>query len=335
MAGMRSGDNLDKWRNYFRACNSDIFDILENGIKVAALDFPQEFKSKRDRIAEILHSSNSPKSVELRVEAAEKKVKEVKSESFCGGNKDREVESGSDDRKAEASVNKVENSIWYKDAEALTAEIEEEAQTFNEVLQIKKILENNENEAGSLVLDSLERLVSMPLTLEIMQATEIGKPVNALRKHASTDHIRKIAGTLVNLWKGMLDDWMRAVKDLTGGIEGGAPDSVNPSVVDDEEAGLPSPPLDDLSCLIDYDTSIGFYNMAWTMRNYLSRSKKQYQNDSSYPSWDLGDLQNQAGSLVSDSLKRLVSMPLTMKIMQATEIGKAVNGLRKHASTDI
>lgn len=166
---MSSRNNLDKWRNYFRNCNSNIFDIIENGIKVAALDSPQEFKSKRDRIAEILYTSNFSNLLkcvecdkeELCTQAAEKKVEEV-----SGGRKDGTDDIGGDDLKApekkktnhpsaEASVNSVENIVSYKDAEALTAKIDEEAHTFGQVLKIKKILENHKNEVSLIHLFSI------------------------------------------------------------------------------------------------------------------------------------------------------------------------------------
>lgn len=44
---------------------------------------------------------------------------------------------------------------------------------------------------------------------------------------------------------------------LIGGAEGGTPESVNPSVVDEEE-GLPSPPLDDLTFFATQPTSMEF-----------------------------------------------------------------------------
>ncbi|MCD7471555.1 putative mediator of RNA polymerase II transcription subunit 26a [Datura stramonium] len=45
---------LNKWREYFRSANSDIFDIIEYAVMVAAVDHPKEFQLKRDRIAELL-----------------------------------------------------------------------------------------------------------------------------------------------------------------------------------------------------------------------------------------------------------------------------------------
>lgn len=144
MAASEPGNNLDKWRNYFRNCSgSDIFDIVEHGIMVAATDCPQEFKLRRDRIAEVLFSSKLTMCigcdrVELSVPSEVRKVDE--------GSKGSKVDSVSDDRNGGMNANKIESNSSYRDAEALTDEIEEEAQIFGEVLRIKEILENSKDE---------------------------------------------------------------------------------------------------------------------------------------------------------------------------------------------
>lgn len=255
MAGFEPGNNLDKWRNYFKTCGgSDIFDIIEHGIMVAATDCPQEFKLRRDRIAEVLFSSNLTKCagcdrVELRVPSEVKKVDE--------GSKGSKVGSISDYRKGGMNVNKIESNFSYRDAEALTDEIEEEAQNYGEVLRIKEILENSKDEATSLIFESLQRLELMPLSVEILKATEIGKAVNALRKHASKD-IRNLSKTLIEVWKVMVDEWVAATAAIAGGLEGGTPESMNPSVVDEEEERLPTPPFDDLAFFATHNSSLEF-----------------------------------------------------------------------------
>lgn len=144
MAAFEPGNNLDKWRNYFRSCSSsDIFDIIEHGIMVAASDYPQEFKSRRDQIAETLFSSKLMKCigcdhVELSVASEDRKVDE--------GSKESKVDSVSNDQNGEMNVNKVESNFSYRDAEALTDEIEEESQIFGEVLRIKEIVKNSKDE---------------------------------------------------------------------------------------------------------------------------------------------------------------------------------------------
>lgn len=171
-----SSRTLDKWRDYFLTSDSDIFDIIEGAIKVAAVDCPKEFKSRRDRIAELLFSCKVTKcfgcdKVELAVPndggddeehidkcktelvrhtevEAVRSTKESKVNSFGD-----EEDSDHGDEDVEINVNNHESNYSYREAEALddeiealTDEIEEESQMFGEVLRIKEILENGEDE---------------------------------------------------------------------------------------------------------------------------------------------------------------------------------------------
>ncbi|KAL0803721.1 hypothetical protein Bca101_096211 [Brassica carinata] len=46
----------DTWRDYFRRGDSDIFGIIEHAIMVADTDSPEELRSRRDTIVELLFS---------------------------------------------------------------------------------------------------------------------------------------------------------------------------------------------------------------------------------------------------------------------------------------
>ncbi|KAI3472384.1 hypothetical protein Pfo_029145 [Paulownia fortunei] len=248
--------SLDKWRDYFRGVNSDIFNIIEHAIMVAASDCPYDFKLKRDRIAEVLFTCKVTKCfgcdrIELAVPNADGLEKgdddKYKSGIEAGGSKDTKeskVNGSRDDddhrEVMEMNVNQVRDDS-SGDAEALTDEIEEESQFFEEVLRIKEIIDNSEEESDELLFDSLRRLQLMPLSVEILKATEIGKAVNALRKHGSKE-IRNLVRTLIENWKIMVDEWVNATSAIAGAEV--TTESVKTSVVEEEE-GLPSPPLDE------------------------------------------------------------------------------------------
>ncbi|XP_027330855.1 probable mediator of RNA polymerase II transcription subunit 26b [Abrus precatorius] len=261
MMTMNKG-SLDYWRNYFRASNSDIFDIIGHAIMVAASDCPKEFRLRRDGIAERLFSCRLSRClgcdrVELSVSMDDEDGDDeggsgggggrksdfdgdgAEFEFEAGASKESKVNSSRDDH-GEMNLNQVSN-YSYGEAEALTDEIEEESKHVEEVFRIKEILLNYEEESDSVLLDSLRRLKLMELTVDLLKATEIGKAVNPLRKHGSRD-ICQLARTLIDGWKEMVDAWVKATPPITGSE--GTPDSVNPSVVDDEE-GLPSPPMDE------------------------------------------------------------------------------------------
>lgn len=156
--------SLEYWRNYFRTANSDIFDIIDHAIMVAASDCPKEFRLRRDRIAERLFSSRLTRCsgcdrVELAVPDGEEVEEDdddggYKRRGFdrdgcefeAGGSKESKVNSSRDDQgEMEMNMNQVSN-FSFGEAEALTDEIEEESQIVGEVLRIKEILYNSVEE---------------------------------------------------------------------------------------------------------------------------------------------------------------------------------------------
>ncbi|KAL1548771.1 putative mediator of RNA polymerase II transcription subunit 26b isoform X1 [Salvia divinorum] len=248
--------SLDKWRDYFRSASSDIFNIIEHAILVAASDCPYDFRLKRDRIAEMLFTCKVIKcfgcdKVELAVpndDGLDNSEDKPKSEIDAGGSKDSKVNSSSrdyDDDHREVMEMTTNHVVNYSDgdaeAEALTDDIEEESHFYGEVLRIKDVVDNFEEESDALLFDCLRKLQLMPFSVEILKATEIGKSVNALRKHGSKE-IRNLVRTLIEDWKVMVDSWVNA----TAAVAEMAIESVKTSAVEEEEEeGLPSPPLDD------------------------------------------------------------------------------------------
>ncbi|CAN8237250.1 unnamed protein product [Cochlearia groenlandica] len=218
--------SLDSWREFFRRRDSDIFTIIDHAIMVASTDCPIKFKSRRDKIAELLFSCRVSRCVgcdhlELSVPG------------------DADIRRGEDDGAA-AVDGKESNCSYDEEAEALSDAIEECSLVSKEVYRIKELLLNKEDQANSVLYESLRKLQLMSLNVEILKSTEIGKAVNGLRKHGS-DNIRQLAKTLIAEWKELVDQWVNTTKDITG--DEGTPESVNPSVLDEEEA-FPSLPYD-------------------------------------------------------------------------------------------
>ncbi|KAL0555099.1 hypothetical protein IC582_009032 [Cucumis melo] len=261
--------SLDSWRNYFRNANSDIFGIIDYAILVAASDCPKEFRLRRDRIAEQLFSCRLTRClgcdrVELAVagdiDGGETGFKSDFAGDGCefeaGGSKESKVYSSRDDI-GEMNCNRVSN-FSFGEAEALTDEIEQESQIVGEVLRIKEILNNFEDESDSVLFESLRRLELMALSVDTLQATEIGKAVNCLRKHGSK-RIRHLARVLIMEWKDMVDVWVQATAAVQGAEV--TPDSKSKSAAvkeedDYEEEGLPSPPLDEAAFFTTQPTSM-------------------------------------------------------------------------------
>ncbi|KAJ4965218.1 hypothetical protein NE237_017067 [Protea cynaroides] len=68
------GYSLDQWRKFFQIADTNIFDVIEQSIMVAAIDHPEELKVRRDRFAEFLFNFTL-----CRCSAGSKKEKSVDS----------------------------------------------------------------------------------------------------------------------------------------------------------------------------------------------------------------------------------------------------------------
>uniref|UniRef100_A0A6N2N805 TFIIS N-terminal domain-containing protein n=1 Tax=Salix viminalis TaxID=40686 RepID=A0A6N2N805_SALVM len=216
--------SLDYWRDYFRTASSDIFGIIDHAILVAASDCPKEFKLRRDRIAERLFSCRLIKcsgcnQVELAVPGHDEGERDDR--GCCSKRRDGDSSGSDDDDEEEVDIDIDDGGFEYEGGGSKES-------------KVNSSIRDNDIDNGE------------------MNATEIGKVVNGLRKHGSKQ-IRHLARGLIEDWKVLVDEWYIAANFIRGNE--GTPDSVNPSVVDEEE-GLPSPPLDEGALFATQPTSM-------------------------------------------------------------------------------
>ncbi|XP_010491875.1 PREDICTED: probable mediator of RNA polymerase II transcription subunit 26a [Camelina sativa] len=226
---MKRSESLDNWREYFRRGDSDIFGIIDHAIMVAASDYPNEFKSRRDSIAELLFSYRLSRRHHHHLDVSIHGDQEEEFE-HCPVTTVETV--GVEDVR---KLNK-KNQIYEEEEE----EDDDDTVIVDEVIRIKDILFNKEDEPNSVLLECLRKLESISMNVDMLKDTEIGKAVNGLRRHSS-DKISKLAKTLFAEWKKLVDQWMNIPKEIAGAE--GTPESVNLSVIDEEET-FPSPPHD-------------------------------------------------------------------------------------------
>ncbi|KMZ71989.1 hypothetical protein ZOSMA_170G00100 [Zostera marina] len=227
------------WRDFFGGDNKNIFDIIKNSILIAAADFPKEFESQRDQIAQTLftcgtarcHNCNS-----LELHLAKNEICE-----FRDGDGGRIEDGGKESKVNSSTTNDLIGNCSYEDVEALTEEIMEENQIVTEVYRIKEILINKNDESDSMLYESLRRIQLMRLSVEIIEETEIEKAINSLRRHRSKE-IQHLVQTVIMEWKELASDWVK----VESFRQEPTPESKNLSCFDgDDDYGLLSPPLDE------------------------------------------------------------------------------------------
>ncbi|KAH0872188.1 hypothetical protein HID58_069550 [Brassica napus] len=215
MTLMKPSASLDTWRDYFRPGDSDIFGIIEHAIMVADTDSPEELRSRRYTIVELLFSCQGSRCIGC-------------DQPDLSKSGDNETNNGrktmdTDDGAHEEDEMKLNNS-----------------QIVDEVMRIKDIL-LNKNDEPSVLFESLRNLTSMSITLDLIKGSEIGKAVNRLRKHGS-DKISKLAKTLIEKWKEMVDQLINMPKEVSA-ADDGTPEFATLSIVDEAE-DFPSLPHD-------------------------------------------------------------------------------------------
>lgn len=168
---MKASASLDSWREYFRRGDSDIFGIIDHAIMVAATDCPNKFKSRRDKIAELLFSCRVSRCIgcdhlELTVPGDDEAnrgrgttgngdggvaaVNDGDEDYEVGGSKESKANSSRGDNnhidETNLNNNQIVSNYTFDEAEALSDEIEEFTVISKEVGRIKEILLNKEDE---------------------------------------------------------------------------------------------------------------------------------------------------------------------------------------------
>ncbi|KAI5058569.1 hypothetical protein GOP47_0026739 [Adiantum capillus-veneris] len=247
---------MERWRSYFAKSEADIWTVIQQAINIAAIDFPMDFRERRGEIAETLFARNlstmhakpiSHDSKLITSEADELRESDgrpwpmAKQPCHNHPNEDatlvtHSVIHASDDDGARAVCHSN-----HQDAEAFSAEQEKDALLIRDINGIKKSITSGD-QAENVVVEALQRLQYMQITVGALKATEIGKHVKVLKKHPSK-MVRALVKDLVRDWKILVDEWATgATIGPTTAVETGSGDSPK---APNEGDRLPSPPLNE------------------------------------------------------------------------------------------
>lgn len=235
---------MERWRTYLESSGTDFWTICERALTLAYIDNPEDFPLHRDRLAQKLYAPEK-----LDFEVSEEQAPWMLTIKAGKPATEQANHSSDDDDPALHSP----SNGNYDEAEALTEEMEEENLLKRDVFEIKDtLLDSYKSERE--IFNSLERLELMQLSFDVLKETEIGKVANSLRKHSSA-RIRALVKKLVSEWKDTADLWYKSVEDVTAAARAGAIPAAG-SPLDEEEDGLPSPPMDEGALLAGRTASI-------------------------------------------------------------------------------
>ncbi|KAK1323854.1 putative mediator of RNA polymerase II transcription subunit 26c [Acorus calamus] len=150
----------------------DLWDLIDAAVSVAATDHPNELRSRRDGIVEHLFAPTS-----LHVS----------------------------DHRHRPNVSRVP---WHRRDGGGESPVEEDEQEEQiRIVAIKDQIEDpDQSEEG--LCDLLQSLADMEITFKALKETDIGRHVNRLRKHPSSE-VRRLVKLLVRKWKESVDEWVK------------------------------------------------------------------------------------------------------------------------------
>ncbi|KAI6673672.1 hypothetical protein NL676_001578 [Syzygium grande] len=185
------GESFDVWRIFFRTTDTDVFEFIDKAITIAALDCPEDFLARRGRIAERLFSCGMSQAGSDCTRA----TKENRANSDMGN----------------VALNGVSKHCIHGENGANS---ETSQPVVGQVLRIKRVLDNGQHESDSALYESLRRLQSMSITLDILEKTKIGISVNSLRRNCGSKQIAQLARDITMGWKAMVEDFCRSTEDV-------------------------------------------------------------------------------------------------------------------------
>ncbi|MED6158784.1 hypothetical protein PIB30_035891 [Stylosanthes scabra] len=161
--------DLDDFRSILDTAGVDLWAFFQAAIDVASADSPAELKRRRDGIVERLYAATATPSRCFNCEAHNQ-----------------------------------QNKSSEEDLDPFGGLFDDEQK---KILEIKHQLEDPHQSEDALV-ELLQNLADMDITFQALEETDIGRDVNRLRKHSSSE-VRRLVKLLVRKWKEIVDDWVK------------------------------------------------------------------------------------------------------------------------------
>ncbi|KAL0908322.1 hypothetical protein M5K25_022812 [Dendrobium thyrsiflorum] len=202
-------------RSVLRTTGVDLWTLIETAIAVAAAEHGRELKARRDGIVERLYSR-----ADGRCQNCDGKmeVSRLKGSSSPVGK--RWPLKGKQEEVDEHEEEDEDEGRNYRSMD--------DEQT--KILAIKDFLDDPDQSDDSLV-SLLQNLADMDITFKALKETDIGRHVNGLRKHPSSE-VKRLVKQLVRKWKETVDEWVKL---------NSANDNSSPAIITDGDSPLQMP----------------------------------------------------------------------------------------------
>ncbi|CAA6667651.1 unnamed protein product [Spirodela intermedia] len=202
--------NTEEFEKLLRRSGLDLWTLIETAISVAARDHGKELRLRRDGIVERLYRRYNGEEGAARasVESEEddgirSKVTEAEMDDLDNHERTRGTSPSSPQSpyRKEEEEEEEDNRGWRPYGRPFEDEQ-------SKILAIKDHLHDPDQSDESLV-HMLHTLADMDLTFKALKGTDVGRHVNGLRKHPSSE-VRRLVKNLVRKWKDLVDDWVKS-----------------------------------------------------------------------------------------------------------------------------
>ncbi|KAL6841889.1 hypothetical protein ACP4OV_028401 [Aristida adscensionis] len=190
----------DYWLGFFRGAGDNIFDAIDAAITVAASDHPAALRSRRDGIAERLYTALLVNGAAAAAAAAPGAGASAVAAQGAAAGGTPVTGAPTPAQLHPEGAGSVPSLCSSDRAEAITDDgaPRRDDSVLAEAERIKAALLNGQEKSEAALLELLRRLQQLDFTMDILEATAMGKVVGNFRKHSSKQ-IRTLVRSLIEL----------------------------------------------------------------------------------------------------------------------------------------
>lgn len=207
--------DLEDFRAILGNSGADIWAFIDAAIGVASSDYPDEIRCRRDGIVEKLYTAcprcNMDGNGLIQSNAVAKERENTRQFEHRSPATPVSIDGDEEEHDKEPERRRfdaLDDDEHHNDDDDNDDDDDGGDDEQRRILSIKEQIEDPHQSEESLV-DLLQTLADMDITFKALKETDIGRYVNRLRKHPSSE-VRILVKLLVRKWKDLVDEWVRS-----------------------------------------------------------------------------------------------------------------------------